>query len=49
MVLQRHIFGKDMERRTLVKEEDALALLGTGTDDAASALGGVAPQKGERK
>ena len=39
-----------MERRTLVEEEeDALALLGTGTDDAASPLRGATPQKGERK
>ena len=31
------------------EEEDALALLGAGTNDVASPLGGAAPQKGERK
>ena len=44
------VFGKDMERRTLAKEEeDALALLGAGANDAALPLGGAAPHKGERK
>ena len=44
------VFGKDMERRTLEKEEeDALALLGAGTNGVASPLGGAAPQKSERK
>ena len=44
------VFGQDMERRTLVEEEeDALALLGAGTDDAASPLGFAAPKKGESK
>ena len=44
------VFGKDMERRTLEKEEeDALALLEASTNDMAFPLGGAAPQKGERK
>ena len=44
------VFGKDMERRTLEKEdEDALALLEAGTNDTASPLGGATSQKGERK
>ena len=44
------VFGKDMERRTLEKEEeDALALLGAGTNDTAFPLESAAPQKGERK
>ena len=48
--LQHHSFGKDMERRSLVEEEeDVLTLLGPSTDDVASPLGGAAPQKGERK
>ena len=44
------VFGKDMERRTLEKEEeDALALLGAGTNDTAFPLESAASQKGERK
>ena len=44
------VFGKDMERRTLIEEEeDVLALLGAGANEAASPLGDAAAPKGERK
>ena len=44
------VFGKDLERKTLEKEEeDALALLGADTNGVASPLGDAAFQEGERK